>query len=169
MRSTLTSPAMQTRNPTKLSVGLNQDTPRLAQRQASKILSWQREALSLFRLHTQNNHKCVFPTSCLKAVRHKTAMWMGRLQLPCVSRIGMVVAMLLSCHAGLLAWNAWCHSPVATEMSCLPAGLSHLKLGRFDLYRVNPPLVRTVAAIPAYCAAAATDWSNYDLNPLRRS
>ncbi len=54
----------------------------------------------------------------------------------------------LAAHAGLLAYSAWRHSPVLTEVGQLPAGISHWELGRFDLYRVNPPLVRLVAALP---------------------
>jgi hypothetical protein len=81
----------------------------------------------------------------------------------------LVAAGLLVLQAVLLAWNAWCHSPVATELSYLPAGLSHVQLGRFDLVRVNPPLVRTVAALPVSLASPATDWTHYDANPLRRA
>jgi len=79
----------------------------------------------------------------------------------------LVVGVLLV-HGSLLAWSAYCHSPAYCEIACLPAGLSHLNLGRFDLYRVNPPLVRTIAAIPADCAEAKVDWKLYNPNLLSR-
>jgi Dolichyl-phosphate-mannose-protein mannosyltransferase len=79
----------------------------------------------------------------------------------------LVVSVLLV-HGLLLAWSSYRHSPVYCEIACLPSGLSHLQLGRFDLYRVNPPLVRSVAAIPADCLAANVDWNLYNPNPLSR-
>ena len=79
-----------------------------------------------------------------------------------------VVVFVLSMHAALLAWIAACHSPVVSEVNHLPAGLSHLLLGRFDLHRVNPPLVRTVAALPVSLMSPATDWAQYDQSPLVR-
>lgn len=71
----------------------------------------------------------------------------------------VVVLLLLLGHAGLLAWSATRHSPSIDEVGHLPAGLSHWHLGRFDLYRVNPPLIRLVAALPVLLARPATDWS----------
>jgi len=68
-----------------------------------------------------------------------------------------------------LAWSAWRHSPVAAEYGHLPAGLSHFEIGRFDLYRVNPPLVRLVAAIPPFGQDPKTDWQHYSNDPLVRS
>jgi len=61
------------------------------------------------------------------------------------------------------------HSPVVSEVNHLTAGLSHLYLRRFDLFRVNPPLIRIVAALPAYFTSPATDWHRYDTSPLARS
>ena len=55
---------------------------------------------------------------------------------------------LLAAHALLLGWGALRHSPPWDEVPHLVAGISHWELGRFDLYRVNPPLVRIVAALP---------------------
>ncbi len=56
--------------------------------------------------------------------------------------------LLLVIHTLLLAASAWMHSPTRDEWGHLPAGVSHWQLGQFDLYRVNPPLVRMVAALP---------------------
>jgi hypothetical protein len=81
----------------------------------------------------------------------------------------LTVALLLVTHAGLLAYSAWQHSPVAPEVFHLPAGVSHWRLGRFDLFRVNPPLVRTVAAVPVLGASPRTNWATYLPDPLYRA
>ena len=44
-----------------------------------------------------------------------------------------------------------------------------MELQRFDLYRVNPPLVRVAAGVTALPFRPETNWKRYDLNPLRRS
>ena len=74
-----------------------------------------------------------------------------------------LVASMLAIHAALLALGSWHHSPTCDEVGHLPAGLSHLHTGRFDLYHVNPPLVRMVAAIPV--AASPTSMANFDWPP----
>jgi 4-amino-4-deoxy-L-arabinose transferase-like glycosyltransferase len=79
------------------------------------------------------------------------------------------VVSLLIVHTGLLAWSAWRHSPVLAEVGHLPAGISHWRFGRFDLYRVNPPLVRMVAALPVLLAGPATDWKSYSTDATTRS
>jgi len=66
------------------------------------------------------------------------------------------MCLLLALHAGLLAWGAWQHSPSVDEIGHLPAGLSHWQHARFDWYRVNPPLVRMVAALPVLLSGAKT-------------
>jgi hypothetical protein len=58
------------------------------------------------------------------------------------------LALLLVIQAGLIAWSATRHSPVFDEIGHLAAGLHHWETGSFDLYRVNPPLVRLVATAP---------------------
>ncbi len=63
-------------------------------------------------------------------------------------RAGHLACCLLAVHAGLLAWSATRHSPAIDEVGHLAAGLSHWHTGQFDLYRVNPPLVRLVATAP---------------------
>ncbi len=85
------------------------------------------------------------------------------------SRDRIVLIVILSVHAVLLAFSASVHSPVFNEVGHLPAGISHWQLGRFDLYRVNPPLVRLVAALPVLFAEPKTDWKRYSLDPLVRS
>jgi hypothetical protein len=68
---------------------------------------------------------------------------------------------LLILHVGLLAWGAYVHSPTLNEPGHLVAGISYWKSGHFDVYSVNPPLVRLVAAVPAMLAGAKTDWRSY--------
>ncbi|MEM6484096.1 MAG: glycosyltransferase family 39 protein [Pseudomonadota bacterium] len=48
------------------------------------------------------------------------------------------------------------------------AGLSHWKFGRFELYRVNPPLVRMVAALPVIAVGYEEDWSGFYEGPGAR-
>jgi Dolichyl-phosphate-mannose-protein mannosyltransferase len=76
---------------------------------------------------------------------------------------------LLLIHAGLLGYGAAVHSPSIDEVGHMAAGLSHWQLGKFDLYRVNPPLVRTVAVAPVLFAQPKTDWSHYSDQPYLRS
>lgn len=80
-----------------------------------------------------------------------------------------LVAIILLFHAGLLAWMAWVNSPVENEVAHLPAGLSHWEYANFDLYRVNPPLVRMLAAAPLLLIQPRTDWAGVDANPYARS
>lgn len=79
------------------------------------------------------------------------------------------VLVLLATHSVLLAWNAYVHSPVVNEVGHLPAGISHLRFKQFDLYRVNPPLPRMVAALPVLLANPSTDWTHYDTDPTERN
>jgi len=61
------------------------------------------------------------------------------------SALPWIVCVILAIHAGLLAWGAWAHSPTIDEVGHLGAAASHWQTGRFESYRVNPPLVRMVA------------------------
>ncbi len=70
-------------------------------------------------------------------------------------------AALLTLHATLLAYNAWIQSPTLNEPAHLVAGLSHWRFGRFDLFRVNPPFVRMVSALPVVAAGYEIDWSGF--------
>lgn len=94
---------------------------------------------------------------------HRLAQWADH---PSTAR-RLVVAML-AVHSGLLLYSAYAHSPTLNEPAHLAAGLSHWKFGRFDLYRVNPPLVRLVAALPVIAAGYEEDWSGYSTGPDSR-
>jgi hypothetical protein len=71
-----------------------------------------------------------------------------------------VVAML-TIHTALLMYSAYVHSPTLNEPGHLVAGLSIWKFGRFDVYNVNPPLVKMVAALPVMAAGYEEDWSGF--------
>ena len=81
---------------------------------------------------------------------------------------GWLLAALLVIHTALLAWEGWRASPTVDEVAHLPAGLSHWKFSRFDLYRVNPPLVRMLAAAPLLFLDPQTEWRNYYVGPYSR-
>lgn len=85
-----------------------------------------------------------------------------------MSKRWLVLCILLVSHAGLLAWSASQHSPTLNEPGLLAAGLSHWQLERFELYRVNPPLVRGVACLPLISSGAKTDWSAFYEGPGAR-
>lgn len=72
--------------------------------------------------------------------------------------VAIAAALLLSIHAGLLAYSATRHSPTVLEPAFLASGIGHWQLGNFQLYRVNPPLPRMVAAIPALIMGCETEW-----------
>jgi hypothetical protein len=73
----------------------------------------------------------------------------------------VLVGSLLLCQAIMLAVGATLHSPAMDDIAHLAAGISHWELRRFDLFKVNPPLVRIVAALPTIAAGAKTDWRRY--------
>ncbi len=70
-----------------------------------------------------------------------------------------VVAALLTAHTALVSYSAYRHGPAGDEPAHLASGISHWQLGTFDLYRVNPPLVRLVAALPVLALHPQVDWT----------
>src|SRR5262245_27562545 len=76
-----------------------------------------------------------------------------------------IVLSLLAMHAALLGWRGWCDSPGIDEVAHLSAGLAIWETGQFDLYAVNPPLVRLLAAAPVAAMRPVTDWSRYFTGP----
>jgi len=75
-------------------------------------------------------------------------------------KLHAVVLLLLTTHATLLAYAATRHSPTYNEPGHLVAGISHWQFGRFELYRVNPPLSHMVAALPVLAAEPKSLSSN---------
>lgn len=74
----------------------------------------------------------------------------------------------LTVHVVLLIWGALVHSPSVDEVGHMAAGVSHFHYGKFDLYRVNPPLVRMVATLPVVLSQPETDWRSYSDVPAAR-
>jgi len=68
---------------------------------------------------------------------------------------------LLVTHCLLLANSQVRYSATLNEPAHLLAGISYLDKGSFTIYRVNPPLIRFVAAAPAMISGYAEDWSVY--------
>lgn len=97
---------------------------------------------------------------------HPTTEVAGRTRVPTWLLIGVFVLLL---HTGMLVRLVVSHSPTFDETGHLPAGISHLTTGRFDLYRVNPPLVRMLAAIPVLAFQPRTDWADYTGRPGERA
>lgn len=75
---------------------------------------------------------------------------------------------LLGAQALMLAWIGIRNGPGFDEFPHLASGLSHWRAGRFDLYRVNPPLVEAVAVLPLLFLDVETDWSNVADGPYAR-
>ncbi|MDR1382367.1 MAG: hypothetical protein LBJ67_00760 [Planctomycetaceae bacterium] len=82
-------------------------------------------------------------------------------QIKVFRKVWYWVIILLLIHAALLAYSATQHSPTELEGPLLAAGVSHWQLGRYELYRVNPPLVRMVAAIPVVGVGCQTNWGRF--------
>ena len=83
-------------------------------------------------------------------------------------KIWFWVFVLLFIQAVLLAYSATQHSPTELEGPLLAAGVSHWELGRYELYRVNPPLVRMVATIPVVLVGCETNWGRFVDGPRTR-
>ncbi|MBI3838263.1 MAG: glycosyltransferase family 39 protein [Planctomycetia bacterium] len=72
-----------------------------------------------------------------------------------------VATVLIVVHCGLLGVGAVVHSPTLNEPAHLVAGISNWTLGCFDIYRVNPPLVRMIACAPVLVADYQIDWQGF--------
>jgi len=90
-------------------------------------------------------------------VMYKKSIW----AIPCI---------LLFFFSLLLLGNIFRNSPVQSEDAHLISGISHHYFWKFDLYRVNPPLVRGVAAFPVatFCTVNPC-WEKNSSYPLIRS
>jgi hypothetical protein len=70
----------------------------------------------------------------------------------------LCIVALVTVHVGLCAFGIGSF-PNVDEVGHLPAGVSHWKYARFDLYRVNPPLVRLLCT--SVSNSEQFDWSLY--------
>ncbi|MCA9024663.1 MAG: glycosyltransferase family 39 protein [Planctomycetaceae bacterium] len=78
-----------------------------------------------------------------------------------VAKPQAIVVGLLLVHAALLGYLATRYSPTVDEAGHLPAGLYTWEFGHFDVFRVNPPLTRTLAALPVWLNRPEYDWTSY--------
>jgi 4-amino-4-deoxy-L-arabinose transferase-like glycosyltransferase len=78
------------------------------------------------------------------------------------------VAALLFLHTCLLAYSAYIHSATLNEPAHLVAGLGEWKFGLFNIYNVNPPLVKMVAALPVIAAGYNENWRGFYGGPGAR-
>lgn len=76
-------------------------------------------------------------------------------------RHALLVGVLLAVQAVLLAHAARRDSPTWDEPGHLAAGVAHWRHGTFNLYRVNPPLVRGVATLALVLADPTLDVGTY--------
>lgn len=82
-------------------------------------------------------------------------------QLLVVSCVGLAGA--------LVGVQGLVHSPNLDEVGHLPAGCLATGFGRFDLYKVNPPLVKALAAIPVVISNPKYNWTEYVAAPGTRN
>ncbi|HUY92421.1 MAG TPA: hypothetical protein VMV10_27005 [Pirellulales bacterium] len=80
-----------------------------------------------------------------------------------MASFGRTAWRLLAAHVALVAWIGFRISPTCDEVGHLPAGLYCWEFGRFDVYRVNPPLVRALAALPVACSRPKLNWKQDNL------
>lgn len=87
---------------------------------------------------------------------------------PLSRRAQITVVLLLCLHTGLVGYSATRHSPTFDEPGHLVAGLAYWNLGRLDLYNVNPPLTKALAALPVTAAGYSGDLTAHGTRPGSR-
>ena len=86
---------------------------------------------------------------------------MAKQLISCVANMSRaLVISLFVLHVGLVAWIDATNSPNPDETAHLAAGADVWQSGRFDLYPVNPPLVRALAALPIVYGCTDADWAS---------
>jgi hypothetical protein len=70
-----------------------------------------------------------------------------------IAIVGLILLQTIS-----VGVTGWMTSPVLDELPHLVSGIAHWTTGTFDLYRVNPPLVRMIAAAPLVATGCEADW-----------
>ncbi|MGH7138600.1 MAG: BPL-N domain-containing protein [Pirellulales bacterium] len=80
----------------------------------------------------------------------------------------LVIAAFLTVHACLVAWLGFHQSPNIDEPAHLAAAMAMWQYGRFDLYCVNPPLMRAVATLPVLATQHEAVWGDFKGAPQPR-
>lgn len=75
---------------------------------------------------------------------------------------------LLAVHAALLVWGSRSNFAGSDEAAHIVAGVAHWRTGTLHTYRVNPPLVDLISALPVLAAAPRVDFRQLDHCPLHR-
>ncbi len=75
---------------------------------------------------------------------------------------------LLIVHGVLLGIQGARNTPTLDEWGHLPSGLYHWQTGDFSMHRVNPPLIRMIAALPMLVSSPRTHWQPPNDSPLSR-
>jgi len=73
-----------------------------------------------------------------------------------------IAVALLALHAGILLDGIGRHFVVVDESGHVPSALATWRTGRFDAYRVNPPLPRLIATLPLLPSAPRLDLRKLD-------
>ncbi len=100
-----------------------------------------------------------------KRVAIMVTAWHGT---QCVSRTNTIAVGLLATHALLVGSCAQRYSFAWTETGLLPAGIIDWRYGTFDVFRVNPPLVRMLATWPLALAGVDVPAKLVDGDPRQR-
>lgn len=101
-------------------------------------------------------NKPALPSGGLGFGRSRSVMTIGR---------RLVVSILIAIHASLVAWIGWQTSPSLVETGHLIAGLYSWRTHHFDVFSVNPPLIRGIATAPVAVCRPQYNWSRY--SPVR--
>ena len=82
----------------------------------------------------------------------------------------IILAILLFMQTSLLTYLSWSTSPNRTEAGHIGAAVYLSHTGKFDVFHVNPPLVRIIAGMPIALFCNPTyDWKPYSPRPQDRS
>lgn len=73
----------------------------------------------------------------------------------------VILVSIMGLHTLLLTWGVFRQSPTCDEIRHLAAGVSYWDLGHFTVYRLNPPLMRLIAAFPVLAAHPKTNWTYF--------
>lgn len=70
-----------------------------------------------------------------------------------------IILFMVCCFCFLSSLNSVSTPILLDEFAHVPAGVSHWELGRFTLYRENPPFVRSLVSLPVWLSRPKTDYS----------